>query len=138
MGLVIIGITVAEVWYQVEIYTNMALTTDINNKPSFGQEHQGVFDGPDGSDGTSYPLMENQTRPVAQGTFRIAYLACRGYDTLPFILATRCVVYYARHPGVRLPLLEVRNLETYTYNQTDTCVTLFAWLHLHWCRLPNA
>jgi hypothetical protein len=37
----------------------------ISNKPSFRQEHPGVSDGPDGSDGTSYPLTENQTRPVA-------------------------------------------------------------------------
>jgi hypothetical protein len=38
---------------------------DISNKPSFRQEHPGVSDGPDGSDGTSYPLTENHTRPVA-------------------------------------------------------------------------
>jgi hypothetical protein len=40
----------------------------INNKPSFLQEHPGVSDGPDGSDGTSYPLMEYQTRQVALHT----------------------------------------------------------------------
>jgi hypothetical protein len=50
---------------------------DISNKPSFRQEHQGVSDGPDGSDGTSYGLTENQTRPVAEATGRIAYLPSR-------------------------------------------------------------
>jgi hypothetical protein len=37
----------------------------ISNEPSFSQEHPGVSDGPDGFDGTLYPLTENQMRRVA-------------------------------------------------------------------------
>jgi len=37
----------------------------ISNDPSFRQKHPGVPDGSDGSDGTSYPLTENYTLPVA-------------------------------------------------------------------------
>jgi hypothetical protein len=47
-------------------YTTVVNESDyISNKPSFRQEHLGVSDGPDGSDGTSYTLTENQTGPVA-------------------------------------------------------------------------
>jgi hypothetical protein len=98
----------------------------ISNNPSFRLKHPGVPDGSDGSGGTSYPLTENQTRPVAQATGRIAYLPCGSYYTMPLILATRRVVYYARRSGVRLPLLCVRNLVTYRHHRNDTYVTLFA------------
>jgi hypothetical protein len=39
--------------------------SDINNNPSFRQKHLGVPDGPVGSDGTAYPLLENYTLPIA-------------------------------------------------------------------------
>ena len=45
---------------------------------------------------------------------------------MPLILATRRVVYYARRSDVRVPLLCVRNMVTYTHHQNDTYVTLFA------------
>jgi hypothetical protein len=45
---------------------------------------------------------------------------------MPFNLTTRCVVYYACRSGVRHPLLCIRNVVTYTYNQNDTYVTLLA------------
>jgi len=102
------------------------LFSSISNNSSFRQKHPGVPDSSDGSDGTSYPLTENQTRPVAQAMGRVAYLPCGGYYTMPPILATRRVVYYSRHSCVRLPLLCVRNVVTYTYHQNDTYVTLFA------------
>jgi len=41
----------------------------ISNYSSFRQKHLGVPDGSDGSDGTSYPLMENYTLPVALHTY---------------------------------------------------------------------
>jgi len=47
-------------------------TTSISNDPSFRQKLPGVPDGSDGSDGTSYPLTENYTLPVAQVTRCIA------------------------------------------------------------------
>jgi hypothetical protein len=94
--------------------------------PSFRLKHQRVLDGSDGSGGTSYPLMENQTRHVAQAMGRVAYLPCGGYLTMPLIPATRRVVYYASRSGVRLPLLCVRNVVTYTHHQNDTYVTLSA------------
>jgi hypothetical protein len=72
--------------------------------------------------------MENQTRPVAHATGRIAYLPCDVYYTMPLILAPHRVVYYSRRSGVRLPLLYVRNVVTYTHHQNDTYVTLFAWV----------
>jgi hypothetical protein len=70
--------------------------------------------------------MEKQTRPVAQATGRVAYLPCGGYYTMPLIIETRHVVYYARCSGVRLPVLSVRNVVTYTDHQNDKYVTLFA------------
>jgi len=100
--------------------------THISNNSSFRLKHPGVPDGSDGSGGTSYPLTENQTRPVAQATGRVAYLPCGGYYTMPLILETRRIVYYARRSGVRIPLLCVRNVVTYTHHQKDTYVTLFA------------
>jgi hypothetical protein len=89
----------------------------ISNEPCFRQEHWVVSNGPDGSEGTSYPLTENQTRrvrcipPMLRLLFKASYF--------------RCVVYYARRPGVSLPLLSVRNVVTYTHHQNDTYVTLF-------------
>jgi len=98
----------------------------ISNNSSFCLEHPGVPDGSDGSGRTSYLLTEIQTRPVAQATGRVTYLPCGGYYTMPLILAMRRVVYYARRSGVRLTLLCVRNVVTYTHHQNDTYVTLFA------------
>ena len=99
---------------------------NISNNSSFRLKHPGVPDGSDGSGGTSYPLTENQTRPIAQAMGCIAYLPCGGYYTMPLILAMRRVVYYACCSGVRLPLLCVRNVVTYTHHRNDTYVTLFA------------
>jgi hypothetical protein len=45
----------------------------LSNNPSFRLKHTGVPDGSDGSDGTSNPLTENYTLPVAQATGRVAY-----------------------------------------------------------------
>jgi len=44
----------------------------ISNNSSSRQKHPGVPDGSDGSDGTSFPLTENYTLPVAQVTGRVA------------------------------------------------------------------
>jgi len=98
----------------------------INNNPSFRLKHPGVPDGSDGSGGTSYPLTANQTRPVACAIGHIAFILCGGYHTMPLILAMRRIVYFARRSGVRLPLLCVWNVVTYTHHQNDTYVTLFA------------
>jgi len=43
-------------------------TIHISNNSSFRQKHPAVPDGSDGSDGTSYPLTENYTLPIAQAT----------------------------------------------------------------------
>jgi len=110
----------------VAMLTATQQTKCISNDSSFRLKHPGVPDGSDGSGGTSYPLTENQTQRVAQATGRIAYLPCGGYYTMPLILATGRVVYYTRRSGVRLPLLYVRNVVTYTHHQNDTYVTLFA------------
>ena len=114
------------------------LEYNISNKPSVRQEHPCVSDGPDGPDGTSYPLTENQMRPVAQATGRVVCLHCCRYSTTPLIVATHRVVYYAGCPSVRLPLLCVWNVVMYTHHQIDMCVTLFTGLHLHCRRLPMA
>ena len=100
--------------------------SDISNNSSFRLKHPCVPDGSDGSGGTSYPLTENQTRPVAQATGRVAYLPCGGYYTMPLILATRHIVYYGRRSGVRLRLLCVLHVVTYRHHRNDTYVTLFA------------
>ena len=88
----------------------------ISNNPSFHLKHPGVPDGSDGSGGTSYHLTENQTPPISQVTGRVAYIPCSGYYTMPPILPTRRVIYYARRSGVRLPLLSVRNVVPYTHH----------------------
>jgi hypothetical protein len=91
---------------------SFSISAYISNNPSFRLKHPGVPDGSAGSGGISYPLMENQTRSVAQTTGGVAYLPCGGYYTMPLILATRRIVYYARRSGVRLLLLCVRNVVT--------------------------
>jgi len=48
--------------------------TNISNNPNIRLKHQGVPDGSDGSDGTSYALKGNYTIPVAQATGRVAYV----------------------------------------------------------------
>jgi len=45
---------------------------------------------------------------------------------MPLMLVMRRIVYYACRSGVRLPLLCVRNVVTYTHQQHNTYVTLFA------------
>jgi hypothetical protein len=67
----------------------------ISNNTSFHLNHPGVPEGSDGCDGTSYPLTENLTLPVAQATGRVAYL--------PLLLCARythnqnntCVILFA-------------------------------------------
>jgi len=100
--------------------------TSVSNNYSFRLKHAGVPDGSDGSDGTSYPLTENYTWLVAQAMGYVAYLPCGGYYTMPLILVMRHVVYYARRSGIRLPLLCIRNVVTWTHHQNDTYVTLLA------------
>jgi len=56
----------------------------------------------------------------------VAYLPCGGYYTMPLILVTRRVVYHARRSCVRLPLLCIRNVVTYTHYPNDMYVPLFA------------
>jgi len=46
----------------------------ISNDPNFHLKHPGVPDGSDGSDGTSYALMENYTLSVAHATGGTAYV----------------------------------------------------------------
>jgi hypothetical protein len=75
------------------------LPANISNNLGLGQKHPGVPDGSDGSDGTSHPLMENETLPIAQVMGCVAYLP---------------------------PLHCARNVVMYVYTQNDKCVTLFA------------
>jgi len=60
-----------------------------------------------------------------------------GNYTIPLILATHCVVYFSRRPGITIPLHCIWHVVTYTHQQNDTCVTLFAGLHFHCNCLPN-
>ena len=53
-------------------YLCIYIATHISNNSSFRQKHPGVPDGSDGSDGTSHPLTENYTLPIAQATCRVA------------------------------------------------------------------
>jgi hypothetical protein len=53
----------------------------ISNKHSFHQEHPGVSDGPEVTDGTSYHLTEKQMKPVTLPTGHVAYLPCSGIHT---------------------------------------------------------
>jgi len=71
----------------------------IRNNASFCPKHPGVLVGSASSDGTSYPLTEKYTLPVAQAMGRVAYVP---------------------------PLLCARKVVTCTHHQNDTCLTLFA------------
>ena len=119
-------------WVLRSLASNMNLAVDLwpethtSNNPRFCLKHPGVPDGFDVSGATSYPVTENQTGPVAQATGRVAYLPCGGIYTMPLILAMHRIVYYARHSGISLLLLCIRNVVTYTHHQNDTYVTLFA------------
>jgi len=101
-------------------------TSFISNNSSFHMKHPGVPDGSDSSGRTSYPLLKNQMRPVAQGTGHVACLPCGGYYTMRLISATRNIGYAARRGGVRLPLLSLWNVVTCSHHLNDTYVTLFA------------
>jgi len=67
----------------------------ISNYSSFRQKHTGVPDGSDGSDGTSYPLTENYTLPVAQATGRIAYLLLYFVVTFTHHQKDMCITLFA-------------------------------------------
>jgi hypothetical protein len=99
--------------------------THISNNPSFRLKHPGVPDGSDGCGGTSYPLMENQTRPVAQATGCVAYLPCGGYYTMPLMLATRriCIL---RSPLRRQASFTLRpeSGDVYAPSERHVCYTL--------------
>jgi len=122
----LVWLTISRATSQMNINYWLQIYIGISNNPGLRLKHLGVQDGSDGSGGTSYPLTENQMSPVAQAAGRVAYIPCGGYFTIPDIRATRRVVYYARRSGIRLPLLSVRNVVTYTHHQSDTYVTLFA------------
>ena len=67
----------------------------ISNNSSFRQNHPGVPDGCDCSDGTSYPLAENYTLPVAQATRRIAYVLLYLVVTFTHHQMDTCVTLFA-------------------------------------------
>jgi len=69
--------------------------TCISNNPSFRLKHPGVPDGSDGSDGTSYPLTENYTLPVAQATCRNAYSPPLLYARYTHHQNDTCVILFA-------------------------------------------
>jgi len=50
------------------------ILTNISNDPSFCLKHQGVPDGSDSSDRTSYPLTENYMLPVALHTYLLYFV----------------------------------------------------------------
>jgi hypothetical protein len=58
--------------YGIDPYSTYWQPFCISNNPGFRLKQPGVPDGSDGSDGTSYPLTENYTLPVAQVTGRVA------------------------------------------------------------------
>ena len=67
----------------------------ISNYSSFRQKHPGVPDGSDGSDGTSYPLTENYTLPVAQATGRVAYVLLYFVVTFTHHQKDACITLFA-------------------------------------------
>jgi len=67
----------------------------ISNNSSFRQKHPGVPDGSDGSDGTSYPLTENYTLPVAQATCRVPYVLRYLVVTFTHHQKDTCVTLFA-------------------------------------------
>jgi len=85
-------------WWSLAGCLSIAAFT-ISNNHSVRQKHPGVPDGSDTSDGTSYPLTENYTLPVALAMGRIPYLPRWLYAC---------------------------NVVMYTHRQSSMCVTLFA------------
>jgi len=60
--------------FSVKHITDNKIGACISNDPSVRQKHPDVPDGSGGCIGTSYPLPENYTLPVAQATGRITYI----------------------------------------------------------------
>jgi len=72
----------------------------ISNDYSFRQKHPCVPDGSDGSDGTSYPLMENFTLPVAQATGPSSLDWCSGLQVhlgAPGSTVNHCRAVWEKH-----------------------------------------
>jgi len=67
----------------------------ISNNSNFRQKHLGVPDGSDGSDGTSYPLTENHTLPVAQAKVCVAYVLLYFVVTFTHHQKDTCVTLFA-------------------------------------------
>ena len=80
-----VGRVVGQLWNQTE---------PISNTCSFSQKHPSIQDDSDGSDGTSYPLTENHTVRVAQGTGRVAYILLHFVVTFMHHQKDRCVTLF--------------------------------------------
>jgi len=116
--------------------------TGISNKPSVRQEHLGVPAGPDGIDGTSYPLNENRTRSVALHTHRAAaniscllFLRCIALNITPWLLrqcggiATPVTQFLDCASGMSWRICTIRTTHVLHSSQG---------LQLRCSRLPNA
>ena len=79
---------------------------NISNNSNFRQKHPGVPDCSDGSDGTSYPLTENYTLPVAQATGRVAYLLLYFVVTFTHHQKDTCVTLFAGAAVMRKPFTQ--------------------------------
>jgi len=79
----------------------------ISNYSSFRQKHPGVPDGSDGSDGTSYPLTENYTLPVAQATGRIAYVLLYFVAMFTHHQKDTCVTLFVLQEALRFMIVTV-------------------------------
>ena len=93
----------------------MDQVTCISNNSNFSQKHPGVPDGSNGSDGTSYPLTENYTLPVAEATGRVAYV-------LPYFVVTfrhdqkdTCVTLFARAAVMLKPFTQRQAMLNHSY-----------------------
>ena len=87
----------------------------ISNSCNFRQKHTGVPDGSDGSDGTSYPLTENYTLPVAQATGRVAYLLLHFVVTFTHHQKDTCVTLFAGAAVLLKPFTQCLAMLNYSY-----------------------
>jgi len=98
------------------LYNHKPHITNISNNSSFRQKHQGVPDGSDSSDWTSYPLTENYTLPDVLATGCVAYVLLYFAVTFTHHQQYTCVTLFAGATVMLKPFTQRLAMLNYSYN----------------------
>jgi len=102
----VIGFTISFVCYCILGFI------DISNNSSFRQKHLVI---PDGSDGTSYSLLENNTLPAAQATGLVVYVLLYFVVTFMHHKKDTCVTLFAGAAVILKPFTQCLALLNHSY-----------------------